>query len=296
MTKRTALLAALQSLFPERSKKELYALVLCGEVCVDGEVVRDPKRVVRPEASIRVKEANYVSRGGAKLEAALAAFDFSVSGRVVLDAGASTGGFTDCLLRHGASFVHAVDSGHNQLAYALRVDPRVSVLEDTPVQTVERLEPRPEVAVADISFRSITEVAPHILALTSDREGVLLLKPQFEWRKPPDRFDGVVRREEDLLAIVTDAIAGLGYRGVVLRAAVESPLRGRLGNREFLVHACAPRPAIGADSHDVSGRQPSESPASNPSLSSAQRELEPRDAPSSVARLLVTEGRWTGSD
>lgn len=241
MAKQTALLTTLQSRFPDRSKKSLHALVLCGEISVDGEVVRDPKRRVRPDAEIRVEGTGYVSRGGTKLESAFAAFDFSVAGRVVLDAGASTGGFTDCILRHGAAFVHAVDSGHNQLAYALRVDPRVNVLEDTPVQTVDRLEPSPDVAVADISFRPITDVAPHILALTTHREAVLLLKPQFEWRKPPADFDGVVRREEDVFSIVTTAISELENRGVVLRAAVESPIRGRLGNREFLLHVFSRR-------------------------------------------------------
>jgi hypothetical protein len=157
------------------------------------------------------------------------------------------------------------------------------------------------VAVADISFRSITDVALHILALTNYREGVFLLKPQFEWREPPKDFDGVVRRDQDLLSIMTDAITELSDRGVLLQAAVESPLRGRLGNREYLLHAYAPCVEVGFDDYDRSAGEVDESqpvpsqPTPSPQRPRQRAASQRRAAPHSIARLLVTDGVWTGS-
>ena len=197
--------------------------------------MRDPKRSVSLDAAVDLIGEKYVSRGGVKLERALSAFQFSVDGHVMLDAGSSTGGFTDCLLRHGARLVHAVESGHNQLAYRLRVDNRVVAREDTPIQTVGHLDPRPYAVVADISFRSLRGVIAHMLSLTTAGVGIVLLKPQFEWSDPPPEFDGVVRDTESLRSIVGNAIGGFANRGVVVGAGVESPIRGHGGNREFLL-------------------------------------------------------------
>jgi 23S rRNA (cytidine1920-2'-O)/16S rRNA (cytidine1409-2'-O)-methyltransferase len=197
---------------------------------------------VSESALLEVRDHGYVSRGGRKLAHALDVFDLSVRGRVFLDAGASTGGFTDCLLRRGASTVHAVDSGHNQLAYRLRKDARVIVREDTPIQTVTVLEPVPEVAVADISFRSLRGIAPHILSLTTSRSGVFLLKPQFEWLEPPPAFDGVIRDSTTIARVISQVIEALRLENVEIRRAVESPIRGREGNREFLAVLTLGRP------------------------------------------------------
>ena len=168
MAKR-ALLSLLQSRFPTETKDELFARVLCGEVFVDGERVKDPKRQVSLDAEVDLESPRFVSRGAEKLEAALDAWEVAVSGKVFLDAGASTGGFTDCLLQRGAALVHAVDVGFNQLDYRLREDERVVVHERTNITAVDRLDPPADVAVCDLSFRSLGGVARRLLALS--REG-----------------------------------------------------------------------------------------------------------------------------
>lgn len=229
------LLAVLRSRFPSVAKKDLHAAVLCGEVYVDGERIRDPRRSIDTSREVEVRRERYVSRGGQKLEGAIAAFEYPVRGRVFVDVGASTGGFTDCLLQHGAALVHAVDSGTNQLAYTLRRDPRVLVIENTPIQAVGALDPVPDAAAVDLSFRSLAGVVPQILSLTRSGEGIFLLKPQFEWSNPPDSFDGVVRNRDDLAGILLQAFDRLYAEGAEIADAVESPIRGHEGNREFLL-------------------------------------------------------------
>lgn len=234
MAKR-ALLSLLQTIYPDEKKDELFARVLCGEVMVDGERVRDPKRSVAPTAAIELAGHGFVSRGGEKLDAALAAWQIPVEGKVFLDAGASTGGFTDCLLQRGAALVHAVDVGFNQLAYGLRRDERVIVHESTNIAEVEHLDPPADAAVCDLSFRSLSGVSSSLLALTLEGWLIALVKPQFEWRDPPASFDGVVRRREDAIAILADTLERLEAEGAYARRIIASPIRGRRGNYEFLV-------------------------------------------------------------
>ncbi|MFW5684761.1 MAG: TlyA family RNA methyltransferase [Spirochaetota bacterium] len=240
---RPRLLDRLCELHPTMDREQLLARVLCGEVRVDGELVRDPRRPVSREQRVAVvvdhadaAAGDYVSRGGLKLEHAIRAWSLSVSGKVFLDAGSSTGGFTDCLLRHGARAVHAVDVGYNQLAYALRTDERVIIHERTNIMDVTSLEPRPHAAVADLSFRSLRGAAARLLDLVSDSWAVLLVKPQFEWRSPPPEFDGIVP-EEAVDAIVRETLSELESDGIDVAGVEESPIRGRKGNREFLVLA-----------------------------------------------------------
>ena len=200
---------------------------------MDGERVRDPKRVVAEGSELRFAEKSFVSRGGDKLEHALEVWKIDVKDRTVLDAGSSTGGFTDCLLRRGAAAVHAVDVGFNQMHPGLRADPRVLVRERTNIMSVDSLEPVPLLAVCDLSFRSLRGAARHILALTSSRRLVALVKPQFEWENPGKDFDGVVRAVGDLANILADLADALQNEGVFVADAAESPIRGRSGNREF---------------------------------------------------------------
>lgn len=228
------LLSLLQAIYPDEKKDELFARVLCGEVMVDGERVKDPKRPVAPTAELALAGRGFVSRGGEKLDAALAAWDIPVEGKVFLDAGASTGGFTDCLLQRGAARVHAVDVGFNQLAYSLRRDDRVIVHESTNITEVGRLDPPADAAVCDLSFRSLSGVSGSLLALTREHWFVALVKPQFEWKEPPASFDGVVRRREDALAILADTLERIAAEGAHARRLIESPIRGRRGNHEFL--------------------------------------------------------------
>ena len=238
--KKISLLQLLKTRFPDVPHKELYARILCGEVAVDGEHHRNPQTQVPVEAELEFEQRKFVSRGGLKLDAAIRKWRLPVEGRVFLDAGASTGGFTDCLLQHGAGMVHAVDVGYNQLDYSLRTDARVRVAERTNIMHVESLDPLPEAAVADLSFRSLRGAAAHIIGLTGEKWMVGLLKPQFELEgitKPAeaaDDFNGVVRVEQTM-HIIEKVVSFLKEEGLRVEAITESPIAGRKGNREFLL-------------------------------------------------------------
>ncbi|MFW5789494.1 MAG: TlyA family RNA methyltransferase [Spirochaetota bacterium] len=248
--KRTRLLDRLCALHPDRSREELLSLVLCGDVRVDRARIRDPQERVRADAAVSIERDRYVGRGGLKLEYALAAWHLPVRGRVFLDAGASTGGFTDCLLQHGARAVHAVDVGHNQLDYRLRTDDRVIVHERTNIMHVEVLEPPPHAAVADLSFRSLRGAARSVVDLTTERYAVLLVKPQFEWSDPPAGFSGTVPAEA-IGMILSQTLTDLVDERLALYALEESPITGRSGNREFLLLAGEPGSIAARDSRPV---------------------------------------------
>ena len=235
---RIRLIDALARRFPDRPARELAALVIRGLVRVDGEPVRATGAPVRPGAALELPAAEpWVSRGGAKLAAAVAAWGFDVRGKVFLDAGSSTGGFTDCLLAAGAAAVHCVDVGRGQLAWKLRTDPRVRVHEGVNVMDLGpgELEPPPDRAVADLSFRSLRGAAPAILALTREGLGIFLCKPQFEWKDHPADFRGVVSDPGDLAAILHGLVDDLWDEGAFTRRIEPSPVKGRKGNREFLL-------------------------------------------------------------
>ncbi len=232
--KKQPLLKLLISCFPEHSEKELYARILCGEVLVSGELMRDPAAKVSWNSRIEFTRERFVSRGGYKLDHALTFWGIDVSGKVILDAGSSTGGFTDCLLQHKASAVHAVDVGYNQLDYRLRINPRVIVHERTNMMDVISLSPEPDTGVADLSFRSIVPAAEKLLHLVKESWSIVLVKPQFEINSPGIAFDGVVRSVEDLRSVLIETIERLWNRGVVTADFTESPIKGRKGNREFL--------------------------------------------------------------
>ncbi len=234
------LLRLLCERFPDVSPKELHARVLCGEVLVNGGTERDPSRSVSADATLEWRVNRFVSRGGLKLEAALAAWQLPVQGRVFVDAGASTGGFTDCLLHAGAERVHAVDVGYNQLDYRLRQDPRVVVHERTNIMSLERLEPEPHAGVADLSFRSLKGAAHRLLQLTRERWAVVLVKPQFELPAPDRAFDGVIRDRALLLGTLLRVVAALSAEDVAVIQTMPSPVVGRRGNREFLFLVAAP--------------------------------------------------------
>ncbi len=231
---RIRLLDRLCRIYPDTQRERLLAHVLCGEVRVGHERIRDPRALVSPDVPVSFETRQYVSRGGIKLEHAIDRWKLPVADAVMLDAGSSTGGFTDCLLQHGARLVHAVDVGRNQLDYLLRADERVSVHERTNLLDVHRLEPPALAAVADLSFRSLRTAASHLFALTGSNWAVLLLKPQFEWRGPPADFDGTVP-DERLREILTETLGALAGEELPLADLCESPIRGAKGNREFLL-------------------------------------------------------------
>jgi 23S rRNA (cytidine1920-2'-O)/16S rRNA (cytidine1409-2'-O)-methyltransferase len=245
MARRTRLDAELVRRGLARSREQAAALVEAGRVQVRGTPARKPAAMVDPADPVRVvgdpAEPDYASRGGHKLAGALAAFGprgLSVAGRRCLDAGASTGGFTDVLLRAGAREVVAVDVGYGQLAWGLRNDPRVRVLDRTNVRTLAAAAIGGPVSltVADLSFISLRLVLPALAACTEpDGDLVLMVKPQFEVGKDRIGAGGVVRepslRAEAVLAVAAVAAElGLGVAGVAA-----SPLPGPSGNVEFFL-------------------------------------------------------------
>jgi 23S rRNA (cytidine1920-2'-O)/16S rRNA (cytidine1409-2'-O)-methyltransferase len=231
------LIERLKGLHPEHGEQELRARILRGHVSVDGVEVVKPGTPVAPNARVELRPAPaFVSRGGHKLAAAIDAWQVDCRGAGWIDAGCSTGGFTDCLLQRGADRVYAVDVGEGQLDWRLRGDPRVRLMERTNVMSLKPadLDPPPGRAVADLSFRSLQGAARHILSLTTGGWGIFLVKPQFELRRPDGDFRGVVRDPGTLRAILNDIVRRLAAEGVRLQKCMPSPLSGRKGNREFL--------------------------------------------------------------
>lgn len=229
------------------SRERARALIMAGRVLVDDRPVDKAGTQVDPGASIRLKgeDIPYVSRGGLKLARALEVFQLPVAGRVALDVGASTGGFTDCLLQHGASKVFAVDVGYGQLAWQLREDQRVVNLERTNVRhlTAERLDETPDLAVIDASFISLAKVLPATLALLSPGSDIIaLIKPQFEVGKGQVGKGGVVRDPEQHARVIESIKQTAEQAGCRVLNLCESPILGPKGNREFLIHLCKGRP------------------------------------------------------
>jgi 23S rRNA (cytidine1920-2'-O)/16S rRNA (cytidine1409-2'-O)-methyltransferase len=224
------------------SRTEAAELVRSGRVRVAGRPTEKPASLVAPDEPLVLEPApnGFVSRGGRKLDAALGGFGVSPSGRHCLDAGASTGGFTDCLLRQGAAAVVAVDVGYGQLAWELRTDPRVTVLERTNIRDLRAadLPFPPDLVVADLSFISLRTVLPSLAAVAGERaEFIVLVKPQFEAGRSDVGKGGVVRDPEVWRRVLADVAAAFVERDLAPRAAMASPILGPSGNAEFLLYA-----------------------------------------------------------
>ncbi|HEV7868723.1 MAG TPA: TlyA family RNA methyltransferase, partial [Chthoniobacteraceae bacterium] len=226
-----------RGLFESREKAQ--RAIMAGAVTVGEQVIDKPGTRVADDAAVTVKPGDrYVGRGGLKLEAALAHFQIAAAGLTCLDIGASTGGFTDCLLQHGAAKVWAIDVGHSQLDWKIRSDPRVVVREKLNARALTREDiPDPiALCVIDVSFISLTLILPPAMALLSNGGVVIpLIKPQFELRREDVARGGVVRDEalhrqavEKIRAFV-GTLAGVRWDGVI-----ESPILGGEGNKEFL--------------------------------------------------------------
>lgn len=224
------------------SREQAKRLVLAGEVRINGHPARKPSDPIRPDDALELlAHPKYVSRGGFKLERALDFFHLSVSGLTAIDLGASTGGFTDCLLQRGAARVFAVDVGQGQLAWKLRQDPRVVVMEKTNARNLQAAQFPPgaipvDLLTADCSFISLRKILPPVISLLRKAGKIIaLIKPQFEaGKREADRGGGVIRDPlvhqrvlDELQAFVPD----LGCRWV---GVVASPILGPAGNREFL--------------------------------------------------------------
>lgn len=226
------------------SRTKAQAMVMAGVVLVNEQRVEKASDQFIPDAQIRVKHADdptsrYVGRGGLKLEAALREFQINVSGLVCLDVGASTGGFTDCLLQNGAAKVFAIDVGHNQIDWRLRNDPRVEVREGV---NARYLQPDDfpvsfDLAVIDVSFISVIKILPSVVPLLKPQGSlVVLIKPQFEVGRGEVGGGGIVRDEEKRLNAIKNVNEFASTLGLRLNKTVESPITGAEGNIEYLAH------------------------------------------------------------
>ncbi|MBE2203361.1 MAG: TlyA family RNA methyltransferase [Chthoniobacterales bacterium] len=222
------------------SREKARRAIMAARILLDGQPSTKPGTLIPADARLEViAKEKYVGRGGYKLEAALDAFRVDPAGRICADFGASTGGFTDCLLQRGATRVFAIDVGHGQLAWSLRQDPRVEVREGVNVRHLKagEIDPAPSLAVADVSFISLTLIFPAIFALLPpESDMVVLIKPQFELSKSEVGRGGIVREESLRLRAVEKiraSVEGFGHRWL---AAIPSPITGRDGNVEYLAH------------------------------------------------------------
>ena len=239
MKERLDVLLVSQGLAASREKAK--AIIMSGNVLVNGQREDKAGTMIDVKAEITVKggQLKYVSRGGLKLEKAMSHFDLTLEGRVCMDVGASTGGFTDCMLQNGAVKVYSVDVGHGQLDWKLRNDPRVVCMEKTNIRyvTPEQIEEPAAFVSIDVSFISLTKVLPPVRELmTEDGEIVCLIKPQFEAGREKVGKKGVVRDpkvHEEVIEKVIDFAATVGLES---RKLEFSPIKGPEGNIEYLLH------------------------------------------------------------
>lgn len=227
------------------SRERARALILSGSVIVDDRVMDKAGDLVLPDASIRIRgdDNPYVSRGGLKLKHALMTFGVDVHNRVALDVGASTGGFTDCLLQEGARRVYALDVGYGQIAWKLRVDERVILFERTNIRTFDaaRIPETIDITTVDVSFISLRLVFPVLFsALPRGALVLALIKPQFEAGRSDVGKGGVVKSPGVQQRVVHEILQCANDVGFLVKDSCESPLRGPAGNREFFL--CAGKP------------------------------------------------------
>ncbi len=226
------------------SRTKAQAMIMSGVVLVNEQRVDKPSQLFDTDSSVRVKggddpTSRYVGRGGLKLEAALREFHIDVRGFVCLDVGASTGGFTDCLLQNGANKVVAIDVGHNQIDWRLRNDPRVEVREGVNARYLqpEDFGQKFNLIVIDVSFISVTKVLPAIVSLVLPRGSIItLVKPQFEVGRGEVGSGGIVRDDAKRLRAVEKVNSAATALGLKVVKMIESPIKGAEGNVEFLVH------------------------------------------------------------
>ena len=224
------------------SRTKAQALVMAGVVLVDEQRVNKPSDTVAPDAHVRIKggddpTSRYVGRGGLKLETALREFKLNVEGCDCLDVGASTGGFTDCLLQHGARHVVALDVGHNQIDYRLRTDRRVEVREGVNARYLQPddFNAKFDLAVMDVSFISATKIMPAIVPLLQEAGRLItLIKPQFEVGRGEVGKGGIVRDPEKHARVIGEVNRTAQELGLQLKRVIESPIHGADGNVEFL--------------------------------------------------------------
>jgi len=222
------------------SREKAKALIMAGDILVDGIPVTKPGTMVDTSAAIELKgEIPFVSRGGMKLDAALNHFRIDIEGMIVMDVGSSTGGFTDCLLKRGAKKVYCIDVGYGQMAWPLRMDQRVILLERTNIRYLERerIPDTVDFATIDVSFISLKKVIPRVREFVSKGGGILaLIKPQFEVGKGKVGKGGIIRDEDARQAAVRSVreyAEGIGLKTI---GVFQSPIKGHKGNIEYFLY------------------------------------------------------------
>jgi len=225
--------------YPHHSRTHINSWIMQGKVEVDGEKVVKPGAPVREDSSItlNIEEPRYVCRAGFKLEKALAHFTLNVQGMTVLDAGLSTGGFTDCLLQHGASKIYGIDVGHGQVHERIWSDERVIVMEKTNLRYLTALPERVDLITLDLSFISLLKVMDTVTnILKLDGSLITLIKPQFEAERHEVGKKGIIKDPEIHQKVVEKVISGISAHGFTCHGVIESPIKGTTGNTEFLAY------------------------------------------------------------
>ena len=217
------------------TRAKAQAIIMAGDVLVDGKPVLKSGTLVNQEAEISVNEPPpFVSRGGLKLDYALTQFSVSVKGTVAADIGASTGGFTDCLLKRGVSRVYAVDVGYGQLDYRLRQDNRVVVMDRVNARNMPDIQEKLDLVVIDVSFISVRKIIPAITGLLKEKGNIIVLvKPQFEAERKEVGKGGIIRQPEIHARVLGRFISWVTDNKYRLKGLVGSPIEGASGNREF---------------------------------------------------------------
>jgi len=265
------------------TSEKAKALVMAGQVRVGQRPVSKPGALIDADASLEVAQSpRYVSRGGDKLEHALRAFNLDVGGLIAADIGASTGGFTDCLLQHGASRVYAVDVGKGQLDYRLRNDPRIVVMEGVNARLLESLQESVDIVTLDVSFISLGLVLPVVKRLLPDRGSggaatgtiVALFKPQFEAHKAEVPRGGVIRDPLLHATLIGRFAAWCVANNFRIRDLTTSPILGSAGNREFFFHLQPASPVIlSADHAGAENKRRSRRPALSAAIAAVEGNL-----------------------
>lgn len=227
------------ALLPEYDEKHIQSWIMQGKVFVNNEKITKPGTLVDQTAIIthKIEIQRYVSRAGFKLEKALDHFGIDVTGLTVLDAGISTGGFTDCLLQRGAQKVYGIDVGYGDVHERVRKDPRLVLMERTNLRLLETVGELVDVVTLDLSFISVLAVMPTVVSLLKDNgQLIVLIKPQFEAKKHEIGVGGIVRDDSVRQAIVDLVVKGIVSFGFSAHGVIESPITGTKGNREFLAY------------------------------------------------------------
>ncbi len=223
------------------SRERAQALIMEGKIFVNGVPSLKAGAMVAEDAAIELKgeDIPYVSRGGLKLEAAIENFNIRLKDKIAMDVGASTGGFTDCMLQNGAKKIYCIDVGYGQLAWKLRQDPRVVLIERTNIRYLEKKKISDEIDIAtiDVSFISLTKVVPAVLQfLKEEGEIIALIKPQFEVGKGEVGKGGIVKDEAKRMKAVEFVKESLESLGLETIGVIQSPILGQKGNTEFLIY------------------------------------------------------------